>query len=680
MAYEKSTGPQEVGTAQEANVAKPTQPTEPAQPKQRQSNYKQQSATNFRIFVDAYARGNVRITKGVQYSIREVIEENYLDRNFKFSVPYYSDGEEKLFFSLPYIIADSIYKNTDIDTKDIQIRSDNNEAIDWMPLIRGAVEHYLKTSYYGTKLNEFRKELVDMGHVIVKEVDNETHIVNLLNVVRPPHIANLQKSGIAERTLLSWTDILAQKEQWKDQWSRILDLKKTMDSMQKKTFIVYEWWTMDKFQVGRKLKETKGCIKFLDCSIYEEMVSDVPENWQPYVELERFATPNEEKVGSKKRLARLIASGYLEKGATTEPIYPYEEQCLIPVPGRWMGMGIYELVRPETKAYNKTLNEKLRYDELLHKGVLVHKKAPFSINQKGSGRGLEADIINRIQTGTMISIKAGESIERLNIGSLTADFIASADKWFDIARQKAGVNETAVGEKLPSSMPATIGVLNERQGKTAFDVVNEQQGLFLERLFTKFKLSSIIDDITTEEWTKIIGSPDELAAMEDAFIENLVNTSIQKAAQEGRINPDSSSLPEDQYQQIKTAVKVLRARHGNERPIQLKKELVANFDYYAKFYITSEAFDKQVMLQNLQAAIDTVAANPMVGLDVTKLIEQKLDLMGINPLGLRKTPEQIQAERAAAIAAAGGQAPGGPGQMPMQAEAKTMGEANQMRA
>ena len=632
----------------------------------------------FQNFLTEYAFGHVRLTNSVDYYLRYVIEDNVLDRNFKFAFPYYADGTEKVFFSLPYIIADSIYKNTDIDTKDIQLASDNQDAIEWIPLLKGALDNYLKSYHYGEKLNELRKELIDMGHVLVKEVDNETHVVNLLNVVRPPHIMDLQDSGLAEKRILTWEEMRMNKKAWGKNWKKVERLKEMMDSVSKQSFVVYEWWTTEKFMVGKEEKETKGCIRFLDCSIFDETISDTPENWEPYVVLEKFICPDEVKVESKARLKKLVAAGILSKGATTEPVFPYEEQRLIPVPGRWMGMGMYELLRPETKAYNKTLNEKLRYDELLHKGVLVHTKAPFSINQKGSGRGIESEIINRIQTGTMISIKAGEKIDRLNVGSLTADFIASADKWFDIARMKAGVNETAVGERLPSSTPATIGVLNERQAKTAFDIVNEQQGLFFERLFSRFKMKSIINDITSEEWTKIIGNPDDLARMEEAYIENLINVKIAEAAQTGKINPTSSKMPEEEYNKIKTAVTMLRNKQGGQRMAQFKKELIKDFPFYTKFVITNEAFDKQVLLSNMQDAINTLVTMPVSGLDATKLIERKLDLMGISPVGLRKTPEQIQAEQMAAMQAA---APANtiPGPANVEPAAKAFGQNNGVR-
>lgn len=620
--------------------------------------YDSSSLAHFLTFINTHTYGYVRLTNEVTYSQYRVIQDNILDKNFTFSVPYFQDGSEKTFFSLPYIIADATYRNTDIDTKDVQLKSDNVAALDWIPLIRGALRNYLKVNRFEEVMNDIRRELIDMGHVITKEVAGETKIVNLLNVIRPAEIMDLQDGGIAEVTYPTYEDMLLNKEEWKDKWDEIEELHTVLESMQRKTFRVYEWWTHDEFIVGGEKKRTRGCIKFLDKSFMETAGVTLPSNWTPACELERFASPHFEKVVLKKKLEQMKKAGLIENGDQVR-IFPYEEQRLVKVQGRWMGMGYYELLRHEGKAFNRTLNEKLQYDEILHKGIIVHTKSPFTSSQKGSGRGLESDVMNRIQSGAVVSIKAGEKLDRLNLGSLTADFIMTAEQWFKLARQKVGVSETAIGDRLPSNTTATVGVLNEKQSKNAFDIVNEQQGIYFQSLFSRFKIKGIIEDITEDEWTKITGDKDELNRMEEAFIDNLVNMSVAKAAQTGQFVPDASVLPPEEMQKIKDSVKMVRARQGESRFAQFKKDLIKDFDLMVSFYITNDSFDKQTTLNAVQAAIDTVSANPMSEMDVNKLIELKLDLMDLNSGGFRKSPEQIQQDRKMAMMAAqGGQTPG----------------------
>jgi len=628
--------------------------------------------SGFLTFINTHSSMTVNLTDEVSYNQRDIIKENILDKNFKFSVPAYSDGTEKVFFSIPYIIADATYRNTNMDTKDVQVKSDNYGAVSWIPLIRGAVKNYLKVYMFDEVMNDVRRELIDMGHIITKEVMGETKTVNLLNIIRPSGVMDLQDGGLAEATYLTWEEILLQKEEWKDSWKRIEELKLMMDSVQRNTFRVYEWWTADKFKIGGEEKYAKGCIKFLDCSMVDASLSTDPISWTPYEELESFASPYFEKVHNKVHRKKMAAAGLIEKG-DQERIYPYEEERLVKVNGRWMGMGYYELLRNEGKAFQRTMNEKLRYDELLHKGVIVHTKAPFA--SKGSGRGIEADVINRIQTGTMISIKAGEKIDRLNLGSLTADFLATAEAWFKLARQKVGVSETAIGDRLPASTSATTSVINERASKNAFDIVNEQQGIFFEKLFTRFKIVEIINEITEDEWTKIIGTPEELQRLEEPFIENYINQAVADAARTGQILPDSSQLPQETMDGLKQAVQVLRGRQGEARFAQFKKSMLADFDFNVSFFFDSRPFDKQVLINSIDQTINAIAGNPMSEIDANKLIEMKADIMGLDVANIRKTPQQLEADRAAAIAA---QQPAGAAN-PMESPGKAFGQQNQQR-
>jgi hypothetical protein len=407
--------------------------------------------------------------------------------------------------------------------------------------------------------------------------------------------------------------------------------------------------------------------------MFDATLSDTPDNWTPYLELERFASPYTEKVQSKKELKRLKELGLIE-GKDQKRIYPYEEERLVTVNGRWMGMGYYELLRNEGKAFQKTMNEKLRYDELLHKGVIVHTKAPFA--SKGTGRGIESDVINRIQTGTMISIKSGEKLDRLNLGSLTADFLATAEAWFKLARQKVGVSETALGDRIPSSTTATVGVLNEKQSKNAFDIVNEQQGLFFEKLFSRFKIVEILEEITEDEWTRIIGNPEELQRLEEPFIENYINMAVAEAARTGKFVPQGSTMPPEEMDKLKQAVQILRGRQGEARFAQFKKAMLADFDFNVSFYFDDRPFDKQVILNSIQDTINTIAGNPMSEIDSNKLIEMKADIMGLDVASIRKTPQQIEQDRQAAIAA---QQPAG-AVNPIEMPGKSFGEANQMKA
>ena len=182
-----------------------------------------------------------------------------------------------------------------------------------------------------------------MGHVLTKEVNGETLIVNLVNIVRPADIMDVQDGGLIETTYLTYEQMLENKEEWAKEWDEIEQLKSVLDSMERKLFRVYEWWTMDKFMVAGEEKYTRGCIKFLDKSMMESVVSKGEDaaTFIPACELSRDSTsPYFEKINNKKLLAKLEKQGLIEFGDKKN--FPYEEERLVTVPGRWMGMGYYK--------------------------------------------------------------------------------------------------------------------------------------------------------------------------------------------------------------------------------------------------------------------------------------------------------------------------------------------------
>jgi hypothetical protein len=169
--------------------------------------------------------------------------------------------------------------------------------------------------------------------------------------------------------------------------------------------------------------------------------------------------------------------------------------------------------------------------------------------------------------------------------------------------------------------------------------------------------------------------------MEQPFVDNLANVGVQNAVNTGLIAPGVSQLPEEEMNKIKESIQVMRAKHGGERPAQIQEQMIKDFNFYARFQVSTDAIDKQAMLVSVQAAIDTVATNPTIGLDSTKLVEKKLELMNIPTVSLRKTPEQIQADRIAAMSAVApvNQARTATGNMGALSQAKTFGENNQQK-
>jgi hypothetical protein len=593
---------------------------------------------NIQQYIELYKNGTVQITKDVSYNLTDVIEDNFLAINAKYKEPNFSDGAEKEYFDPERIMANRLKSASDIDTKDLQISAENQKTIGLSALLKGVIKYRMKVEDYGTLFNEVRDELVDMGHVIIKKIEGSTRTVDLRNIIRPPHILDIQQSGIVERTFLTWDEMLQNKSDWKKNWKDIEELKEKMKAEGKHLFTVYEHWTYDDFKIEGKEKFTKGCIKYLDRSLYSpEEVAD----WSPYLELDRFASPYKEKIRSKSRLKKLRKEGYLASNEDEEPVYPYDEARFITLKGRWMGAGCYEVLRSLGKAYRRNMNNKIRFDEINHKGIAVHTKS----NTKG--KGLTQEALQALQYGGVVGIKEGERLERLNFGSMIGEFLASADKFMELARMTLGITAQMTGEEMPASQSATAAAIDQNIAKTTFDMIIETQALLWKRYFAKFELASIMEDITLNEWSKIEGDQIELEELEEPFIENLVNESVASAAQNGAFAPQGSTMPPEEMDRIKEAVKITRRTSQNTRFAQIKKDIVKDADFFIEFYVNNESFDKINKIRELQALKQEAIQNPNSSLSAERLEEEILDLLNLSGNRFKKTPQEIQAQQVA---------------------------------
>jgi len=601
--------------------------------------------------------GFVQVSRNVSYSLRKVQDRNVQYFNRQFEDPYYEDGMEKLFYPLSYIMARTLFENTDIDTKDMQLNAENPDSVDVTAILKPAIRQHMKDTDFGEVINQTRAEMINMGHVIVKEVDGESKVVDLRNIVRPANMMDIQDGSFAERILMTWEDMLANKSEWEDSWELIEEMREVMTGTLEEVkdgekthyvtskgrkvetliggensgyFIVYEYWTWDQFLVGKKNLMTKGCIKYLDCQVLRPEDNDDSFNWTPHVEIERFASPYSERVRNSKRLAELKKQGQIVNGDEVR-MYPYEEQRLITIPGRWMGLGVYELTAPMQEQFNEIMNDKRRFDQLNHKGIIVHRQP-----SNGESTGLTQEFIQSLATGAVISVEQDEELTRLNMGTMVNDFVASADKIFELARQVAGVTASGTGEELPASTTATIGVINQQKAKTTFDIVIEQQSLFFKRLFEKFKLKSIIEELTAKEWAQLLGDPTELNAVEEKYVRNYAYGLVNEAVVRGEL------VQPEQVEQLVEAIQ--NERDKMPRFAQFKRDLIKNIRTTVEFVVTNESFDKLNRIRELQQAIQNAIQNPYNTLSIERLQEELLDLLNLSGRKYRMTEAELKAK------------------------------------
>ncbi len=570
-------------------------------------------------FIEANKDMTVQIVDSVSYNQTDVITDIYRSINTKFENDTWKDGTSKTYFDLSKVMSTAIKMPTDLDTKDLGMHAENKEAVGMVSLVRGAVKNHLKNAGYNEKFNHVKDELIDFGHIILKKTKEGTETVDLRMIIRQADIMDIQKATPAEMHPYSWEEMLQRKHKYtKNGWKEVKILKEKMEKDGLTEFLVYEWWTQDEFDG----QFTKGCIEYLDRSKYEPDDAKKREDWNPQVELRRYKTPwtIPIKNGAKKR--RLEKEGYLIDGEL--PMYPYDEQRFVTVKGRWLGAGVYEITAPLREAYNQTMNNKLHYDEVYGKGLFLHTKGQ-------GGKSLTQAALTALENSGVVELQNGAELSQLRLQSLTSDFIVSADKFFEFARQLLGLTAQGTGEELPASMSATSAMINQAKAKTLYDYVLEQQGLLWQRWFSNFELNDIMEDMDAQKWIKIEGNERDIREIIEPFAENYLNMKLKEQLPvmmaTGQIDPQMQLKDEI----IKDTKEELVSQILKKKSIfvEFTKKLVKNASFFMEFYVTAESFNKIERLKTLVQLKADAMVNPNSSLSVEAIEEEILDITGV---------------------------------------------------
>src|SRR5574343_323587 len=93
-------------------------------------------------FISQYRDGEVAVSGGVSYNTREIIEDGYRLYNGQFVNNTDSSGLKKIFYRMIWVIFRTIIMSSDIDLKDMNMRSLNGKGVKTLALIKLATHSH----------------------------------------------------------------------------------------------------------------------------------------------------------------------------------------------------------------------------------------------------------------------------------------------------------------------------------------------------------------------------------------------------------------------------------------------------------------------------------------------------------------------------------------------------------
>lgn len=509
-------------------------------------------------------------------------------------------GRKKIWIPLTEWIVETVVKNIDLDTKDINFRAKNKKAIPFTSLVRSVVRNCLEYMNFGEKLDEGERQLAIDGTMVwsTEEVEKKPYTCNvdLLNFYIDPTAHSIAETGsVIERIVLSKPDFdkLARDNKW-------INREEAIGS--------------------KNINHTDGEFQFNNIdntgnTPYVEIFRR--RGWMP----EYLMTGKEEDtdmipgeiVVSRNGGAWLLHNIVKRKDNKNKG---YEEAWYTRVPGRWYGRGAAEKVMMLQLWINIINNVRI------NKG-LVAQLHLWKIRQ---GSGITPQMISRLGANGAILVQNMADIEQLVQQDVSNGAAQDEQTILQWARMVTSAWESVTGEGMPSTT-ATTSALSSRAANSSFELIKEGMGMFLARWLRNQSMPIIFDNLTLGEVIRYY--PDDVQAYDEYTVNKIL------AEQLNMIN--QAQLPVDPMQVImeqQRAIASLSAQ-GETRTMTYD-EAVDITEYDVEILVTNETVDTGVLQQNLLTALQAAPEYRQV------ILGELFDRMGLKVPPLPQMQPQMQ--------------------------------------
>jgi hypothetical protein len=564
-------------------------------------------------FISDNEQGNIEVSQGISYSMREINDENYRMYHRKIDIEEEPSGFKRIFFPKMWVVYRSLVQNSDIDLKHLNIRIQDGVRVQVAPLLRMAYQSHLSRNGFGEFLDKVLAEMAWFGSVVVKRFDGGVDTVDWRNYITEPNNPDPQTRSHLHLVYKTKEQIDSYK--WEAQ-EEIDELWETMIEKGEHLFKVLEFWTFNK--EGKRV-----CVKALDNTITEPDDEHEKLEWVPYIIVDEFVSP------LKKRRASLRERKALGEWET---VFPFEQFDLFKCFGRTQGLGCGELLSGLQHIYNDLFNNKRKADKKALMGVTIHNAL---MGEEGLSE-LSQEFISNLSEGSMITLAPGESIQNLPFDTRAQDFQIMEDKIYELMRQIIGISAQGTGEELPTATSATQAQINESSAQTVYNYVRERLHHGIKKLFHDGYAQDILEEIDEKEFLAIVGDPAQLEAIDAFYTNNAMNSwALDVKNKTGRY-PDQV-----EFEAVEQMLRGELRKLGDTRFPQFKKEIVKDLEYMFEFEITDESFNAIGRSQALMA----IKADPMSTKSKARIEDELILMQGLNPRNFDKTPEEIEAEQ-----------------------------------
>ncbi len=508
-------------------------------------------------------------------------------------------NREKPFFNILNAICDVENSAKDIDTKDIQITSDdaNHYLESW--LLSKDIYVWMKEENFAKTLNDMRDIHTRYGSLLVKKVLKDGKLT-----LEMPEWKN---------TLTDQVDIIG---------GTIVETHfMTASQIVKMT----EWKNID--QVLEKLKNggTNKRIPIYEVrggfskATYKNAMGEkyTAKDERTYSYQLYYLAGNPIESGKEEDFKTFVTL-YCEDD--TEKVYKYLARK--PKAGRAYGVGVMEEGEEAQVWTNDAVLKQARAMEYTTKVI------GQSSSKKLKGRNL----LTETDDGTILETEPDKPITSLNLlpsGGLQ-QYNNLINQWYDQLQKTTSAYAAQRGDTPPSGTPFRLQATVLQQSNSVFKTLQQEMGIFLTEIIEDWIMPYLATKLSKAHILAYDFSPEELKEIDAKFsYANANKIAVERILSGGSITPEEYQTFVDNYDMFIKQTK-------SQRFIDIPKDFYKNLKVKVTVNITGEQRNKAATLESLNnilvtyASNDNLAQDPVASQLLTKIIE--LSGAGISPI------------------------------------------------
>ena len=513
-----------------------------------------------------WEEATVWVTERVAFRMREMIR--YFRKNYwgVFDQPIDAHtGREKTWAPVTQTIIEDVVKNIDINQRDLNFRAKKPEGVPITEFTRNYIKDWLDTIYFGETLDSMERVLCIDGTAVWKTWEENSKVkrkdVDLLNLyINPTEESIYSAYRFTERSLLTPTEIA------------------NMD------------WENNKNILGTQNLNPNDSSTRASTNISTGYFVDVWEMWGKIPKWMVYNTKDKDEEID----GHIIVSGIdgkdmrvhlVEENTNIDSegvaIKPYEEVRAAKIAGRWYGLGYAERLMPLQEWLNIVVNTRINRGTLSQLGLWKGRK----------GGGITGQMVKNLISNGIIMLNNLDDLQQVPIADVPMSAYKDEEVIWDYARKVTGANEISTGADLPASMPATSAAIQNKNAMSAYTMVRNAIGSFLERWIEKHALPIKAKHLKYGDIIRFSSSDDNYKQIAERVVANLTNKALEEAYNKG-------TMPGQ--------LELMQAMESAQQKLMSQPELlVKNVDKIiadsidADFFVTNEELDPAVVVPNL---------------------------------------------------------------------------------